>query len=63
MFDKLLKVVNNEEYELVDDDGKKMYDDDGKIKTISSGFVSVINFYMENRLQHYERTYIKLQDL
>ena len=63
MFDQLIKVVNNEEYELVDDEGKKMYDDDGKIKTISSGFVSVINFYMENRLQHYERTYIKLQDL
>ena len=31
--------------------------------TKSSGFISSFAFYLGNRMQHYERTYIKLQDL
>ena len=63
MFDEIIKVLNDEEYTLLDDEGKKIYDENGKEITISSGFVATFNIYIGNRLQHYERTYIKLQDL
>jgi hypothetical protein len=54
---------NNEEFELIDNEGKKMYDENEEIMTKSSGFISTFAFYLGNRMQHYERTYIKLQDL
>ena len=63
MVDSVLRVVNNEEIELIDDEGKKIYDDNKEIMTKSSGFISSFAFYLGNRMQHYERTYIKLQDL
>ena len=63
MVDSVLRVVNNEVIELIDDEGKKMYDDNKEIMTKSSGFISSFAFYLGNRMQHYERTYIKLQDL
>ena len=63
MFDEIIKVLNDEEYTLLDDEGKKIYDENGKEIRISSGFVSTFNIFIGNRLQHYERTYIKLQDL
>jgi hypothetical protein len=63
MFDEIIKVLNDEEYSLVDDEGKKIYDENGKEITRSSGFVATFDFFMGNRLQHYERTYQKLQDL
>jgi len=63
MFDEILRVINDQEYDLVDDEGKKLYDENGKEIKRSSGFIATFGIYMGNRLQHYERTYQKLQDL
>ena len=30
MFDEILRVINDEEYDLVDNEGKKLYDENGK---------------------------------
>ena len=63
MFSEIIKVINDEEYSLVDEEGKKLYDENGKEITRSSGFIVAFEIYLGNRLQHYERTYQKLQDL
>ena len=63
MFDEILRTVNNEEYDLVDEERKKLYDENGKEIKRSSGFIAFFEIFMGNRLQHYERTYQKLQDL
>ena len=63
MFNEIIKVMNDEEYILTDDEGNRIYDENGKEIKRSSGFVSTFHFYLGNRLQHYERTYQKLQDL
>lgn len=63
MFNDLVKVINNEEYELTDEEGNKIYDENGNVVKKSTDFVSHFSLYMGNRMQHYERTYIKLQDL
>ena len=63
MFYETLKVMNDEEFSLVDEEGKKLYDENGKEITRSSGFIVAFEIYLGNRLQHYERTYQKLQDL
>ena len=46
-----------------DENGNPILDEDGNQIRKSSGFVCIYNFYMGNNLQHYERTYQKLQDL
>ena len=63
MVESITRLENNEEFELIDNEGKKMYDENEEIMTKSSGFISTFAFYLGNRMQHYERTYIKLQDL
>ena len=63
MLSEVIKVVNDEEYEIINEDGKRQYYQNGTAITKSSGFISVFNLYLGNRLQHYERTYKKLQDL
>jgi len=63
MFDEILRVINDEEYSLQDEEGKNLYDENGKEIKRSSGFIATFGIYMGNRLQHYERTYQKLQDL
>ena len=63
LFDEILRVINDEEYDLVDNEGKKLYDENGKEIKRSSGFIATFEIFMGNRLQHYERTYQKLQDL
>jgi len=63
MFDEMLNVNNDEEYDILDSNGTKVYDENGKEMTRHTGFVAAFQFYIQNRLQHYERTYQKLQDL
>ena len=63
MFYETLKVMNDEEFSLVDEEGKKLYDENGKEITKSTGFIATFDIFLQNRSQHYERTYQKLQDL
>jgi hypothetical protein len=63
MFSEIIIVTNDEEYALFDGEGTKIYDENGKEIRRSSGFIATFNIYLGNRLQHYERTYQKLQDL
>ena len=63
MFYETLKVMNDEAFSLVDEEGKKLYDENGKEITKSTGFIATFDIFLQNRLQHYERTYQKLQDL
>ena len=44
------------------DDGSLVYDEDGNQIMKSTGIVSSYYFYLQNRLQIYERNYKKLQD-
>ena len=59
----MLNVNNDEEYDLLDSNGTKLYDENGKEIKKHTGYVAAFQFYIQNRLQHYERTYQKLQDL
>jgi hypothetical protein len=63
MLYETLKVMNDEEFSLVDEEGKKLYDENGKEITKSTGFIATFDIFLQNRSQHYERTYQKLQDL
>jgi hypothetical protein len=63
MFYETLKVMNDEAFSLVDEEGKKLYDENGKEITKSTGFIATFDIFLQNRSQHYERTYQKLQDL
>ena len=63
VFDENVRITNNRHYELYDDEGNKIYDENGNVKTESSDLVSTFTLYLGNRLQHYERSYQKLQDL
>ena len=57
------KISMDESYNVKDEEGIQLYDEDGKTLTTSSGLISTFYFYMNKRLQHYERTYQKLQDV
>ena len=52
----------DESYNVKDEEGNQLYDEDGKTLTTSSGLICSFYFYMNNSLQHYERTYKKLKD-
>ena len=54
---------NNEAFELKDNQGKTLLDENGNAKTQSSGLVYCYYFYLQNRLQHYERSYQKMHDV
>ena len=57
------KITMNEEFELKDAEGNIIYDESGNAILKSSGLVVSYYFYMQNRLQYYERNYEKLQDV
>ena len=53
----------DEEIEIKDKEGKQVYDENGEKKYKSIGIVSSYYFWMQNRLQYYERNYKKVQDI
>ena len=57
------KVTMDEVIDALDDQGNIVYDDNGDIILQSTGIVSSYYFWMQNRLQYYERNYKKLQDI
>jgi hypothetical protein len=63
LFSESTKQTNSEIIYEYDENGNPILDDDGNQIRKSSGFVCIYNFYMGNNLQHYERTYQKLQDV
>ena len=56
------KISMDESYNVKDEEGNQVYDEDSKTLTTSSGLICSFYFYMNNSLQHYERTYKKLKD-
>ena len=57
------KVTMDEEVEVVDEEGNPVQKDDGTKLLKSTGIVSSYYFWMQNRLQFYERNYKRLQDI
>ena len=57
------KVTMEEEMEVQDEEGNPTYDENGNKITKSTGIVSSYYFWMQNRLQYYERNYKRLQDV
>ena len=57
------KVTMDEEMEVQDEDGNPKYDENGNKITKSTGIVSCYYFWMQNRLQYYERNYKRFQDI
>ena len=57
------KVTMDEEIEVVDGEGNPLYNEDGSKIIKSTGIVSCFYFWMQNRLQYYERNYKRLQDI
>ena len=53
----------DEEIEVVDGEGNPLYNEDGSKIIKSTGIVSCFYFWMQNRLQYYERNYKRLQDI
>ena len=63
LFSQNEKVTMDEEVEIKDEEGKPIYDEDGEKVYKSTGIVSSYYFWMQNRLQYYERNYQRLQDI
>ena len=63
LFSQNEKVTMDEEIELKDEEGKQVYDENGEKKYKSIGIVSSYYFWMQNRLQYYERNYQRVQDI
>jgi hypothetical protein len=63
LFDQNEKVTFSEEVELTDGFGNLLLDESGKIRLKSTGIVSSFYFWMQNRLQIYQRNYKKFQDV
>ena len=63
LFSQNEKVTMDEEIEIKDEEGKPVYDENGEKKYKSSGIVSSYYFWMQNRLQYYERNYQRVQDI
>ena len=57
------KVTMDESFEISDKEGNILYDENGNKKMKSTGIISSYYFWMQNRLQYYERNYKKLQDI
>ena len=57
------KVTMDEEIEIKDEEGNPIYDEHDQKTYISTGIVSSYYFWLQNRLQLYERNYKRLQDL
>ena len=56
------KITIDEEIEVLDGKLNKMYDEKGQKIMKSSGIISSCYFWMQNRLQYYERNYKKIQN-
>ena len=63
LFSQNKKVTMDEEIEIKDKEGKPIYDENGEKKYKSIGIVGSYYFWMQNRLQYYERNYNKVQDI
>ena len=63
LFSQNEKVTMDESIEMKDEEGKPMYDENGEKKYISTGVVSSYYFWLQNRLQLYDRNYKRLQDI
>ena len=63
LFSQNEKVTMDEEVELKDEDGKPIFDNNKEKIYKSTGIVSSYYFWLQNRLQIYERNYKKLQDI
>ena len=63
LFSQNEKVTMDEQVELKDDEGKPITDENNEIIYKSTGIVSSYYFWLQNRLQIYERSYKKLQDI
>ena len=57
------KVTMDEEIEITDEEGNELYNENDNKLYKSTGIVSSYYFWMQNRLQYYERNYKKLQDI
>ena len=57
------KVTMDEKMEVLDEEGNPTYDENGNKITKTTGIVSSYYFWMQNRLQYYERNYKRLQDI
>ena len=62
LFTQNEKVTMDEEIEVIDENGNLEYDESGNTKLESTGIVSSYYFWLQNRLQFYERIYKRLQD-
>ena len=62
LFNQNEKVTMDEEIEVKDENGNFEYDESGNKKLESTGIVSSYYFWLQNRLQFYERIYKRLQD-
>ena len=57
------KISLSEEVEIRDENGNNIYDNEGNKLIYSTGIVSSYYFFMQNRLQYYERDYKRVQDI
>ena len=57
------KVTMDEEIEISDKEGNILYDENGNKVKKSTGIISSYYFWMQNRLQYYERNYKKLLEI
>ena len=57
------KVTMDEIIEIRDKQGNEIYEEDGQTQYKATGIVSSYYFWMQNRLQLYERNYKKLHDI
>ena len=63
LFDQNEKVTFNEEVEITNEFGNILYDENGNRRFKSTGIISSFYFWLQNRLQCYERSYKKFQDV
>lgn len=63
LFSQNEKVTMDEEIEIKDDEGRPIYNENNEKMYRSTGIVSSYYFWLQNRLQIYERNYKRLQDI
>ena len=63
LFSQNEKVTMDEAIEIKDEEEKPMYNENGEKKYKSTGIVSSYYFWLQNRLQFYDRNYKRLQDI
>ena len=63
LFSENEKVTMDEEVEIKDDDGHPVYDENGDKVYKSTGIIISFYFWLQNRLQLYDRNYKRIQDI